>query len=113
MGVQSGDDEALTPAWPRSSKGHCICNQSLLGQGNTYSGGSKRYVFGGLSFGFPQPERDKCEQSDLLYHQRLLALEQELAQRKRTPSMQLLAQQRIPRLEEAIKHLIASLTVSA
>ena len=44
---------------------------------------------------------------------RLRALQQELAQLKRTPSMQLLARQRIPRLEEAIKHLIASLTASA
>lgn len=44
---------------------------------------------------------------------RLLALQQELAQLKRTPSMHLLARQRIPRLEEAIKHLIASLAVSA
>ena len=44
---------------------------------------------------------------------RLLALQQELAQLKRTPSMQLLARQRIPRLEEAIKHLIASLAESA
>jgi hypothetical protein len=41
--------------------------------------------------------------------ERLLALQQELAQLKRTPSMQLLACQRIPRLEEAIKHLIAEL----
>lgn len=40
---------------------------------------------------------------------RLLKLQQELAQFKRTPSMQLLARQRIPHLEKAIKHLIASL----
>ena len=45
--------------------------------------------------------------------QRLLALQQELAQLKRTPSMQLLARQRIPRLEEAIKHLIAEIQASA
>lgn len=43
----------------------------------------------------------------------LLALQQELTQLTRTPSMQLLAQQQIPRLEEAIKHLIASLSTSA
>lgn len=34
---------------------------------------------------------------------RLLTLQQELAQLKRTPSMQLLARQRIPRLKKAIK----------
>ena len=45
--------------------------------------------------------------------QRLLALQQELAQLKRTTSMQLLARQRIPRLEEAIKQLITSLAESA
>ena len=36
-----------------------------------------------------------------------------MAQLKRTPSMQVLARQRIPRLEEAIKQLIASLAASA
>jgi hypothetical protein len=35
-----------------------------------------------------------------------------LAQLKRTPSMQLLARQRIQRLEEAIKQLIVSLAES-
>ena len=45
--------------------------------------------------------------------QRLLALQQELAQLTRTPSMQLLARQRIPRLEEAIKRLIAEMQESA
>lgn len=45
--------------------------------------------------------------------QRLLALQQELAQLKRTPSMQLLARQRIPRLEAAIKQLIASFEETA
>ena len=45
--------------------------------------------------------------------QRLIQLQGELAQLKKTPSMQLLARQRIPRLEEAIKHLIASLAESA
>ena len=48
-----------------------------------------------------------------MHRQRLLTLQQELAQRKRTPSMQVLARQRISRLEEAIKHLIASLAESA
>ena len=37
---------------------------------------------------------------------RLLVLQQELAQLKHTPSVQLLARQRIPRLEEAIKRLM-------
>ena len=45
--------------------------------------------------------------------QRLRQLQRELAQLKKMPSMQLLARQRIPRLEEAIKHLIASLAESA
>jgi hypothetical protein len=45
--------------------------------------------------------------------QRLLALQQELAQIKRTPSMQLLARQRIPRLEAAIRQLIASFEETA
>ena len=55
-----------------------------------------------------------ADPSDLVARrQRLLALQHELAQLKRTPSMQLLARQRIPGLEEAIKHLIASLSESA
>lgn len=45
--------------------------------------------------------------------QHLLALQQELAHLKRPPSMQLFARQRIPRLEEAIKRLIASLAETA
>ncbi|HLV98516.1 MAG TPA: hypothetical protein VKT82_07530 [Ktedonobacterales bacterium] len=40
-------------------------------------------------------------------HQRLLALQRELAHLKRTPSMQLLARQRIPKLEAEIKQLIS------
>ena len=60
----------------------------------------------------PRPSKSD-EAADLAARrQRLLALQQELAQLKRTPSMQLLARQRIPRLEEAIKHLIASLAES-
>jgi len=46
-------------------------------------------------------------------HQRLLALQRELAQLKRTPSMQLLARQRIPRLEAEIKQLVTALQDSA
>ena len=45
--------------------------------------------------------------------QRLLALQRELAQLKRTPSMQLLARQRIPRLEAEIKQLVTALQESA
>ena len=45
--------------------------------------------------------------------QRLLALQQKPAQLKRTPSMQLIARQRLPRLEEAIKHQIAEIQASA
>lgn len=45
--------------------------------------------------------------------QRLLTLQQELAHLKRAPGMHLLARQRIPRLEEAMNHLIASLAESA
>lgn len=45
--------------------------------------------------------------------QRLLVLQRELAQFKRTPSMHLLAQQRIPRLEAEIKQLVTSLLDSA
>ena len=45
--------------------------------------------------------------------QRLMQLQSELAHLKKTPSMQLLARQRIPRLEEAIKHLITELQASA
>lgn len=41
--------------------------------------------------------------------QRLLALQRELAQLKRTPSMHLLAWQRIPRLEVKIKQVVAAL----
>ena len=41
--------------------------------------------------------------------QRLLALQWKLAQLKRTPSMQLLARQRIPRLEAEIKQVVAAL----
>ena len=44
--------------------------------------------------------------------QRLLALQRELAQLKKTPSMQLLARQRIPRLEAEIKQLFAMLQES-
>ena len=44
---------------------------------------------------------------------RLLHLQQELAQPKRTLSMQVLARQRVPHLEEAINHLIVSLAESA
>jgi hypothetical protein len=43
----------------------------------------------------------------------LLALQRELAQLKRTPSMQLLARQRIPRLEAEIKQLVVALQESA
>ena len=65
-----------------------------------------------LLSGPPAPVNE--EAADLAARRlRLLALQQELAQLKRTPSMQLLARQRIPRLEEAIKHLIASLAESA
>lgn len=42
-----------------------------------------------------------------------MQLQGELAQLKKTPSMQLLARKRIPRLEEAIKQIIASLAESA
>jgi hypothetical protein len=45
--------------------------------------------------------------------QRLLALQRELAQLKKTPSMQLLARQRIPRLEAEIKQLVNALQESA
>jgi hypothetical protein len=45
--------------------------------------------------------------------QRLLALQGELAQLKKTPSMHLLARQRIPRLEAKIKQLVAALQASA
>lgn len=41
-----------------------------------------------------------------------MQLQSELAHLKKSPSMQLLARQRIPRLEEAIKQLIASLAES-
>lgn len=46
-------------------------------------------------------------------HQRLLTLQRELAQLKRTPSMQMLARQRIPRLEAEIKQLVAVLQEGA
>ena len=46
-------------------------------------------------------------------HQRLLALQRELAQLKRTPSMQLLARQRILRLEAEIKQVVTALQESA
>lgn len=61
------------------------------------------------------PSAPASEEADDLAARRLrlLALQQELAHPKRTPSMRLLARQRIPRLEEAIKHLIASLAESA
>jgi hypothetical protein len=42
----------------------------------------------------------------------LLALQRELAQLKRTPSMHLLARQRIPRLEAEIKQLVVVLQES-
>jgi hypothetical protein len=45
-------------------------------------------------------------------HQRLLALQRELALLKRTPSMHLLARQRIPRLEAEIKQLVGALQES-
>jgi hypothetical protein len=45
--------------------------------------------------------------------QRLLALQRELALLKKTPSMQLLARQRIPRLEAEIKQLVTALQESA
>lgn len=45
-------------------------------------------------------------------YQRLLALQRELAQLKKTPSMQLLARQRIPRLEAEVKQLVSALQES-
>jgi hypothetical protein len=45
--------------------------------------------------------------------QRLLALQRELAQLKKTPSMQLLARQRISTLEAEIKQLVTALQASA
>ncbi|HLV97357.1 MAG TPA: hypothetical protein VKT82_01660 [Ktedonobacterales bacterium] len=45
--------------------------------------------------------------------ERLMQLQRELAQLKRTPSMQLLARQRIPKLEAEIKQLISELQESA
>jgi len=45
--------------------------------------------------------------------QRLLALQRELAHLKKTPSMQLLARQRVPRLEAEIKQLVSALQASA
>jgi hypothetical protein len=61
----------------------------------------------------PRPSESNEAEDIAAQRLRLLALQKELGQLKRTPSMQLLARQRIPRLEEAIKHLIASLTESA
>jgi hypothetical protein len=49
---------------------------------------------------------------DAARYQRLLALQRELAQLKKAPSMQLLARQRIPRLEAEIKQLVADLQKS-
>ena len=46
-------------------------------------------------------------------YRRLFALQQELALLKKTPSMQLLARQRIPRLEAEIQQLLAALQESA
>jgi hypothetical protein len=46
-------------------------------------------------------------------YQRLLTLQRELAHLKKTPSMQLLARQRIPRLEAEIKQLVATLQARA
>ena len=46
-------------------------------------------------------------------YQHLFALQQELALLKKTPSMQLLARQRIPRLEAEIQQLLAALQESA
>jgi hypothetical protein len=49
---------------------------------------------------------------DAARYQRLFALQQELALLKKTPSMQLLARQRIPRLEAEMKQLLATLQAS-
>jgi hypothetical protein len=46
-------------------------------------------------------------------YQRLLTLQRELAQLKKTPSMQLLARQRISTLEAEIKQLVTALQASA
>ena len=43
----------------------------------------------------------------------ILKLQSELAQLKKTPSMQLLGRKRIPHLEAAIKQLIAEIEASA
>lgn len=45
--------------------------------------------------------------------QRVLALQRELAHLKKTPSMQLMARQRIPRLEAEIKQVVMTLQESA
>ena len=55
---------------------------------------------------------DLADPEQIARREQLVQLQGELAPLKKTPSMQLLARQRIPRLEEAIKHMIASLAES-
>lgn len=61
----------------------------------------------------PHRGNDPTEPEQATRWQRLTKLQEELAQLKKTPSMQLLARRRIPRLEAEVKQLIASLAASA
>ena len=61
----------------------------------------------------PQRGNDPPEPAQDTRWQRLTQLQGELAHLKKSPSMRLLARQRIPRLEAEIKHLVASLAESA
>ncbi|HEU5198396.1 MAG TPA: hypothetical protein VFU32_02095 [Ktedonobacterales bacterium] len=61
----------------------------------------------------PQQGNDPPEPAQATPRQRLMQLQGELTHLKKSPSMQLLARQRIPRLEEEIKQLVASLAESA
>jgi hypothetical protein len=61
----------------------------------------------------PQPSAGEEATDVAAKRQRLFALQQELALLKKTPSMQLLARQRITRLEAEIKQVVAALHESA